>query len=235
MLEAGAHPGDLLFKGQISDGQISGTAYIFNAQCGKVPFHVKGPILDNGGRIVLTGQAPRMGRNCQTYGDYASTLEFKLLKTAEITQPPSVLGQTPSAEEPTPASLSSDVGEPKLPDAAQPPPAKQTLTTEEPNPKVPSNAVSDTKPAGNRSIQAPSAAQPRSKQESKSEAAEAGEKEASTLSAPRSRTASAPASPQRSTEKNLLAPVIIALNGALPLLSILFLIMMLRSGPSGVT
>src|SRR6516164_8691689 len=70
MLEAGAHPDDLLFKGQINDGQISGIAYIFNAQCGHVPFPVKGPLLDNGGRIVLTGQAPRVGRNCQSYGQY---------------------------------------------------------------------------------------------------------------------------------------------------------------------
>jgi hypothetical protein len=35
MLEAGAHPDALLFKGQINDGQISGTAYIFNAAAGK--------------------------------------------------------------------------------------------------------------------------------------------------------------------------------------------------------
>jgi hypothetical protein len=69
MLEAGAHPDALLFKGQINDGQISGTAYIFNAQCGQVPFEVKGPILDNGGRIMLTGQAPHVGRNCQAYGN----------------------------------------------------------------------------------------------------------------------------------------------------------------------
>src|SRR5215471_17447035 len=68
MLEAGAHPDSLLFKGQIDDGQILGTAYIFNAQCGAVPFDVKGPILDDGGRIVLTGQAPRIGRNCQVKG-----------------------------------------------------------------------------------------------------------------------------------------------------------------------
>ena len=57
-----------------------GIAYIFNAQCAQVPFHVKGPVLDNGGKIVLTGQAPHVGRNCQTTGEYTSTLEFKLLK-----------------------------------------------------------------------------------------------------------------------------------------------------------
>jgi hypothetical protein len=88
MLEAGAHPDDLLFKGQINDGQISGIAYIFSAQCGQVPFHVKGPALDNGSKIVLTGQAPHVGRNCQTTGEYTSTLEFKLLKTSEVTQAP---------------------------------------------------------------------------------------------------------------------------------------------------
>ena len=60
MLEVGAHPDLLLFKGQINDGEFSGTAYLLNAHCGKVPFEVKGPILnDNGLRVVLTGQAPR--------------------------------------------------------------------------------------------------------------------------------------------------------------------------------
>jgi len=101
MLEAGAHPDALLFKGQINDGQISGVAYIFNAQCGQVPFHVKGPVLDNGGKIVLTGQAPRVGRNCQTNGEYTSTLEFKLLKTSEAAQPPVATTQTPNVEGPT--------------------------------------------------------------------------------------------------------------------------------------
>ena len=38
MLEAGAHPDSLLFRGQINDGHFSGTAYLFNANCGQVPF-----------------------------------------------------------------------------------------------------------------------------------------------------------------------------------------------------
>ena len=33
----------------LGQGQISGIAFIFDAQCGHVPFHVKGPLLDNGG------------------------------------------------------------------------------------------------------------------------------------------------------------------------------------------
>jgi hypothetical protein len=128
MLEAGAHPDALLFKGQINDGQISGTAYIFNAQCGQVPFEVKGPILDNGGRIMLTGQAPHVGRNCQAYGNYTSTLEFRLLKTAEIAQP-----QTPPAEQP-----SSGVAELGLStnSSAQETRTAQTPTSEESNPTL---------------------------------------------------------------------------------------------------
>src|SRR4029077_9644246 len=81
MLEAGAHPDSLLFRGQIDNGQFSGTAYLFNAHCGQVPFEVKEPVLDNGGRVALTGQAPRVGRNCQ-----ASWLlyEYSRVQTVEI-------------------------------------------------------------------------------------------------------------------------------------------------------
>jgi hypothetical protein len=82
MLEVGARPGSLLFRGQAKDGQYSGTAYIFNPRCGQIPFQVKGAILDNDERIVLTGQAPRVGRNCQTYASDTSNLEFRLLKSA---------------------------------------------------------------------------------------------------------------------------------------------------------
>src|SRR5215813_1317998 len=56
MLEVGAHPGALLFRGEIENGQYSGTAYIFNPHCGQISFQVKGPILDNDERIILTGQ-----------------------------------------------------------------------------------------------------------------------------------------------------------------------------------
>ena len=60
MVAVGARPGSLLFRGQINDGQYSGTAYIFNPRCGPIPFQVKGPVLDNADRIVFTGQAPRV-------------------------------------------------------------------------------------------------------------------------------------------------------------------------------
>ena len=65
MLEVGVRPGSLLFRGEIDNGQYSGTAYIFTLHCGQIPFQVNGPILDNDERILLTGQAPRVGRNCR--------------------------------------------------------------------------------------------------------------------------------------------------------------------------
>jgi len=80
MLEAGAKPGSLLFRGEVNNGQYSGTSYILNRRCGRIPFQVKGAILDNDQRIVLTGQAPRVGRNCKTYASYTTNLEFRLLK-----------------------------------------------------------------------------------------------------------------------------------------------------------
>jgi hypothetical protein len=83
MLDAGAQPGSLLFRGQVNSGQYLGTAYIFNSHCGPIPFEVKGPSLDGDERIVLTGQAPRVGRNCRTYGSYTSTLEFRRAKLDE--------------------------------------------------------------------------------------------------------------------------------------------------------
>ena len=123
MLEAGAQPGTLLFRGQIDNGQFSGTAYLFNARCGKVPFQVKGPILDNDERVVLTGEAPRIGRSCRTYGYFTSNLEFRLLKPSEVaqSQQPSVTTQTLRVEESKPQVPSRDVDEPRLfsPAAAQ--------------------------------------------------------------------------------------------------------------------
>jgi hypothetical protein len=86
MSEAGARPGSLLFRGQINNGQYSGTAYIFNRHCGPIPFQVKGPIFDRDERIVLTGEAPRVGRNCRTYESYTSTLEFRRLRSNEVAQ-----------------------------------------------------------------------------------------------------------------------------------------------------
>jgi hypothetical protein len=222
MLEVGVHPDDVLFKGEINDGQISGTAYIFNAQCGQVPFHVKRPVLDNGGRIVLTGQAPRVGRNCQSYGEYTSTLEFKLLKTSEVTQPSPAMAQTPNVEEPTREQSPSDAAEPNLPNgsSAQPARTRQTPWIENPWPKAPPSGAMDPNLHGNRSAQTSPATQPNI--EGSERAADA--KAATTPSLLPSLTTST-----STADKNLLPPIIIALNALLPFLSIFFLITVLRS------
>jgi len=229
MLEAGAHPDDLLFKGQINDGQILGIAYIFNAQCGHVPFPVKGPLLDNGGRIVLTGQAPRVGRNCQSYGQYTSTLEFRLLKTSEVTQLPSATEQTPKVETSTSEAPPSDLGGPKRPDTARPTQPARTPATVASNPNVPSSAAGDANLPGNPLPQAPAAARPPNMQEPKSRASVSAENMSIAPSTQPSVTTFAPASTLGVIDKKLLAPIIIALNAALPLFSLLFLVVVLKS------
>jgi hypothetical protein len=86
MLEAGARPDSLLFRGQVDNGQYAGTAFIYNPHCGAISFQVKGPVLDNDERIILTGQAPQAGRNCRIHGSYTSNLEFRRLKPTEAAQ-----------------------------------------------------------------------------------------------------------------------------------------------------
>jgi hypothetical protein len=96
MLDAGARPGSLLFRGHINNGQYIGTAYFFNPHCGPITFEVKGPSLGDEERIVLTGQAPRVGRDCRTYGSYASNLEFRRSRSDEANQPPGPKTATPA-------------------------------------------------------------------------------------------------------------------------------------------
>ncbi len=86
MLEAGVRPGSLLFRGQVDNGQYSGTAYTFNPHCGAIPFKVKGSALGNDEQIMLTGLAPQVGRHCRTYGSYTSNLEFRRLKSTDVAQ-----------------------------------------------------------------------------------------------------------------------------------------------------
>ena len=142
MLEAGAHPGSLLFRGQVDNGQYSGTAYLFNPHCGAIPFQVKGLGLDNDERIMLTGQVPRVGRNCRTYGSYTDNLEFRRLKPTQATQsqePVVEATQAPGVEQSkseTPSGIEtqnspSDVTEPKVSPSA--PIAQLPVTTGAPS------------------------------------------------------------------------------------------------------
>jgi hypothetical protein len=110
MLEVGARPGSLLFRGEIDNGQYSGTAFIFSPHCGQIPFQVKGPVLDNDERIMLTGQAPRIGRDCRPYESSTSNLEFRQLRPKEAAQ----------SQEQFTAATAPSVGEskPEVPSAA---------------------------------------------------------------------------------------------------------------------
>jgi hypothetical protein len=56
-----------------------GTAYIFNRRCGRLPYKVQGPIKDDGRRVVMTGQAPRVDQHCNVIGYLNDTLEFTLV------------------------------------------------------------------------------------------------------------------------------------------------------------
>jgi hypothetical protein len=134
MLEAGVRPGSLLFRGEIENGQYSGTAYIFNPHCGQIPFQVKGPILENDDRIVLTGQAPRVGRNCRAYESSTSSLEFKQVKPNEKPQSQEKFTATtaPRVEEPKPNEPSTAGGELASAPTAPPPELASAPTAQPP-------------------------------------------------------------------------------------------------------
>src|SRR5882762_11601426 len=68
MVHAGARQGSLLFSGRSTDGRYVGTAYIYNSRCGRIPYKVGGPILDNYERVVLQGAAPNVGSDCRIRG-----------------------------------------------------------------------------------------------------------------------------------------------------------------------
>lgn len=124
MVEAGAHSGSLLFRGRVDNGQYSGTAYIFNPHCGAIPFQVTGTALDNDERIVLTGQAPQVGRNCRVSGSVTSTLEFKRSSptaAASSQQPLVEATPAPSAEQPkseTATGMQAETGKLAAPKAS---------------------------------------------------------------------------------------------------------------------
>jgi hypothetical protein len=89
MVDAGAHLGSVLFTGKSLNGSYVGTAYIFNAHCGQIPYQVSGPILARHERVVLKGQAPRLDSDCNIVGYVSDILEFSLFKSAKTT--PNVL------------------------------------------------------------------------------------------------------------------------------------------------
>jgi hypothetical protein len=96
ILEAGAGPGSLLFRGKSINGSYVGTAYIFDRRCGQFPYEVSGPILDDYERVVLQGRAPRVGSDCRVSSYLNDTLEFVLLTSDERSSPATVGSIPPS-------------------------------------------------------------------------------------------------------------------------------------------
>jgi len=90
MLQAGAKQGSVVFRGIAVNGGYQGTAYIFRAGCGQFPYQVSGPIENGYRRVVLRGQAPRVGPNCQIRGRFTDTLVFSLI---DAESPPTRLSQ----------------------------------------------------------------------------------------------------------------------------------------------
>ena len=113
MVEAGVHPGSLLFHGKSVRGKYVGTAFVFSSRCGQYPYPVSGPILDSYERVVLTGRAPRIAADCSVDGYFDDTLDFRLLKPAvampgNAVQPP-FGASNPSGRMEVPLSLEGGV------------------------------------------------------------------------------------------------------------------------------
>ena len=79
MRRVGVRNGMVLFDGR-RDGRVyQGTARIFNKRCGQFTYRVRGEVSDDERRVVLFGQAPRVGSDCQIRGRRDDRLEFDLL------------------------------------------------------------------------------------------------------------------------------------------------------------
>lgn len=79
IISEGVTPGALLFDG-VRNGEVyRGTAYIFSRRCGRRPYEVSGSVGADQRSVVMTGQAPVLGRNCEVVGSKADTLVFELL------------------------------------------------------------------------------------------------------------------------------------------------------------
>lgn len=79
MEAAGARPGDVVFEGRREGAGYVGTAYIFNKNCGRFPYDVVGRVSPDDRRVVLEGQAPRVGRDCRVDGTRRDVLVFDLV------------------------------------------------------------------------------------------------------------------------------------------------------------
>jgi S1-C subfamily serine protease len=99
LIPFGVTPGMLAFRGVISNGEYVGTAYTFSRECGALSFPARGPILDNGKRVLLSGPLPKVDASCQKIGSVDHELEFRLVKGIFAEVPPN---GAPGSSEPAP-------------------------------------------------------------------------------------------------------------------------------------
>lgn len=125
ILETGARPGSLLFRGKVMNGQYTGAAFMFDRRCGQVSYAVSGPILDNDQRVVLTGEAPLFGAKCRVQGYFTEVLEFRL-KNANW----AARATAPGSEPPLPLETDERAAAPML----APPAPPREMQPASPNP-----------------------------------------------------------------------------------------------------
>ncbi len=69
--------GTVLFEGQSSGTQYSGTAYVFSSRCGPLPYLVSGGVVSGRRSVVLQGRAPSgVDRNCNVSAYKEDSLVF---------------------------------------------------------------------------------------------------------------------------------------------------------------
>lgn len=79
MVRAGATKGSEVFSGTLSGTTIRGDAVIFNSRCGQFRYPVSGWVDQDGWEFVMTGRAPRIGRDCRPASWIDDTLRFEIL------------------------------------------------------------------------------------------------------------------------------------------------------------
>src|SRR5262245_35296490 len=73
----GAQAGDLLFDGRKEGSTYVGKAFVFAGRCGKVPFDVHGPVLNDDQTVDLAGNAPEVDTaTCNQRGTHEQRLVF---------------------------------------------------------------------------------------------------------------------------------------------------------------
>ncbi|MDP1908460.1 MAG: S1C family serine protease, partial [Hyphomicrobium sp.] len=82
MVEHGAQPNVVVFRGSSDGNSYEGTAFIFSKRCkAKYGYRVSGPIEDHSRRVVLRGMKPVLGSNCRAGGSTSDELVFQYQRT----------------------------------------------------------------------------------------------------------------------------------------------------------